>query len=142
MKILHIMILDDESIASKKNISDQTLIEILNGGKSYPRYFVEKAKDELINRKINLDIDYVQGINNLSIVNYKNWISKNKTFILLIFFTAVASGLIGFFVVIVSIIISLNPKSRTDRNKRWNYINIALATLSSFLILIAYLLMS
>jgi len=136
------MILDDKNSLSRiEDISNQVLAEICNGDKSYPKIFIEKATTELSNRGIDTKLTQKKVIEYNDTLHYKKWIQRNLFLIVLIIFTALSAGIIGFFVVISSVAISINPRSRQDRIRRWNYLNILLIFINAILILITFQLM-
>lgn len=131
------MILDDEnSILSIEDITNQTLIDVCNGGKFYPRIFIEKATLELANRNVEVVIKQDPILEHKKEISYKNWFRNNLPFTIIILFAAIASGVVGFFVIISSVLISINPESRKERNKKWCYLSIALIAINAILILL------
>lgn len=126
---------------SIKDIPEEILLEIYHDGKSYPEYFTEKVKEEILKRGLDISPSkysrkkYSQK--NRSILD---WVTNNEFLAGLTFLTAIASGIIGFFVVISTAIMSINSEDKQQRIRIWRYFKVSVLTINLILILITYLL--
>lgn len=114
-------ILDEPALFQQKNeVPDSVLLEIGSASKNYPAYFIEVARQELAQRKV--DLTAVPRINESLPPPFVQWIKANPLVLVLIILSALIGGIAGCLISLISVFIARFP-ARTTRRSYWKILS-------------------
>lgn len=130
------MLLDDD--INEKNISVELLQEIVSNQKTYPKYFIEKAKEELSCRNVSIRIQESHPVFEKQPLNLKSWFLDHPMLLIFAIITMSSSFPIGALVVLFSCYVAMTCLNKTSQNRLWRYAALVLLLINVLTLIIFY----